>query len=286
MAKSYLKIVVDRKTEEERIRHIYLADVHLNYPYLTDDNRDQWGRTGVQVLVSKDKDIELLQEYLNEVIEKGKLEFWGGQVPANLYLPISKADGDEGSIEEQSGAVLKIKSRVSTEYIPDLYYTDTNGEIVQVLGKNHAKTMSKDDANRFYSGVLADVILTLSPYKSKSGDAFIAAWVSGILIVGEGIDTYAQRETDFGAIFAEARDTEVVETTNPLKGQDDNEESAQPVQLADMVTKKEVKPKAVTKSVESKEAPESISTTESISSLSDLIKGPKATVTKLSDLLK
>lgn len=175
-----------------RIDNVRLSYVHILKPYSNDPA--QAPKYSATILLPKDdKDaMAKLEAAIAEAKEYGKTKCWGGVIPPNVSLPIHDGDGiapggkDYGP--ECKGCYVFAASKSSDRP-------------VQVVDR---KLMPISSATEIYSGIYANVYLSVFPY-SRTGKKGIGFGLEAVQKVKDG-EAFGGGVVDAGSVFSAMED--------------------------------------------------------------------------------
>lgn len=135
------------------------------------------------------KTLDKIQEAIDEAIEKGISEKWGGKTPKNLHLPLR--DGDEERADEAPEYEGMMFLNANSNSKPGIVDADLN----EIL-----------DADEVYSGCWGRASINFYPYDTK-GNRGIAVGLNNVQKIKDGDrlgGSRASAESDFGDGFKDA----------------------------------------------------------------------------------
>lgn len=159
-----------RNSETGEITAVQTSAGIFSYAYLTTPDSSFGSPVYRTEFVTRDKKtVDLVKEYLAQVVNAAKSEQWGGKLPKGLNLPVR--NGNEGNELEDGAFVLKLSNKVQ----PDIYIKE-NGKAHQI---------SEDEIDDIYSGMEGEVIFSFKAY-NMNGAKGVKAYLNGVCKTGEG----------------------------------------------------------------------------------------------------
>lgn len=171
-----------------RIDNVRLSYAHIMKPYTNDPT--QAPKYSATILLPKDdqKAMQLIEAAIAEAKEAGKAKQWNGTIPQNLNIPIHDGDGNAPS-GKQYGPECKGCFVFAA--------TKSADRPVQVVDR---KLQPITNANEIYSGIYANVYLSVYPY-NKSGRKGIGFGLEAVQKVKDG-EAFAGGVVDAGSVFS------------------------------------------------------------------------------------
>lgn len=171
------KLVNDTKVITNKVRFSY---VHVFTPTAVGESEDKKYSVSIIIPKSDKETIKLIKEAVKNATEKGKIDKWGGKVPANLKTPLR--DGDEERPEDEAYA--------------NAYFI--NASAVTKPGVVDKNLEPITDEEEFYSGCYGRASITFYAFNA-SGNKGIAAGLNHVQKTsdGEALGGRVSPEVDF-----------------------------------------------------------------------------------------
>lgn len=193
-------LITYEKDGEVKIRQIKLTDVKLSYPFLISPRPKGMGEGtySTEFLIYDDTTVELIQEYLNSIIQE-QLPGWGNKIPKNLTVPFREPDEEENKYEAGAKLVLKAKTWTNKETgeseQPELFIRD-EGEV-------YPRELTEDEVANYAitAGNIVDAFVTIHPYTFQ-GKHGITAKVTAVCKTGEGTPVETRPKIDLVKEFS------------------------------------------------------------------------------------